>query len=74
VAQFIEEANGGDDPRQSAQPILDKLDDMKQVIDHQRRFLAREEMGFDVNLIEQAKAAVREMAALAVEDAREEEA
>jgi ABC-type ATPase involved in cell division len=74
VAQFIEEANSDDDPRQSAQPILDKLDDMKQVIDHQRRFLAREEMGFDVNLIEQAKAAVREMAALAVEDTGEEEA
>jgi ABC-type ATPase involved in cell division len=74
VAQFIEEANGDDDPRQSAQPILDKLDDMKQVIDHQRSFLAREEMGFDVNLIEQAKAAVREMAALAVENAGEPDA
>ncbi|KQQ96132.1 hypothetical protein ASF77_21750 [Massilia sp. Leaf139] len=73
VAQFIEEANGDDDPRQSAQPILDKLDDMKQVIDHQRRFLAREEMSFDVNLIEQAKSAVREMAALAVEDSGEED-
>lgn len=74
VAQFIDEANGDDDPRQSVQTILNKLDDMKQIIDHQRRFLAREEMGFDVNLIEQAKAAVREIAALAVEDAGEEDA
>lgn len=69
VARFIDSANGEEDPQQAVQPVLEKLDDMKRVIEHQRRFAAQEEMAFDVNLIERAKAAVKEMAELAADDA-----
>jgi predicted ATPase len=73
VAGFIESANSHEDPRQSVAPVLEKLDDMKTIIQLQHRFARNEGVAFDVNLIDRAKAAVKEMADLAASDSTREE-
>jgi ABC-type multidrug transport system ATPase subunit len=69
VAGFIDDANGPGNPEQAIKPVLKKLDDMKEVINLQQRFAEEDGIRFDLGLIERAKAAVREMADLAAQEA-----
>jgi ABC-type transport system involved in cytochrome c biogenesis ATPase subunit len=69
VAGFIDDANGPGNPEEAIRPVLKKLDDMKEVINLQQRFTEQDGIRFDLGLIERAKAAVREMADLAAQDA-----
>ncbi|WP_195763482.1 ATP-binding protein [Duganella guangzhouensis] len=68
VAGYIDAANRDHEDSGAKVDTLEKLENMKEIIQKQRRFAADEDIEFDLSLVERARSAVEELSALASTD------